>query len=74
MEKLNYKKNACNCNNSLKVKDKYQFVVKLKVIEYKENDFYYLSFYIRLSNFLTSFLFLYLICFNFLLLNLLHYL
>lgn len=49
MKKLRYKKkNTYKRDNFSKVKHKYKFVVRLKAIEFKEDNFCYLSFYIRL--------------------------
>ena len=53
---LRYKReSACNQDNCLRVKRKYQFVVRLKAIEYKEDILYYLSSYIRLPDFTPDF-------------------
>lgn len=37
------KKSACNCNNFLKIKHKYKFVVRQKATKYKKGIFCYLS-------------------------------
>lgn len=48
------KKIACNCDNSLKIKCIYQFLVRLKDIKFKKNIFYYLCFYIKPLTIFTS--------------------
>lgn len=42
------RKSAYNQSNALRAKHKYQFMIKLKVIEYKEKFLNYFSFYISL--------------------------
>ena len=49
VEKLENKREyICNYNSSLRLKYKYQVIIKLKIIKYKKDIFHYLSFFINI--------------------------